>query len=175
MNTCTIDGCTKPTRRGKAFLCAMHYHRQYRHGDPHTVATGVTTGLGRKYRRWYLPAHPLASKNGLVYVHRAVLFRMLGPGEQPCHWCGAPLDWDATTGDPRQLQVDHLDNDGSNNQPGNLVPACHPCNSGRAMAHRHRALTAAGLWSGHDTIANLGTRLDPTRFNDEPASQPALF
>jgi hypothetical protein len=28
--TCTVDGCTKPTRTKSADLCKMHYHRQYR-------------------------------------------------------------------------------------------------------------------------------------------------
>jgi hypothetical protein len=175
MNTCAIDDCSKPTRRGRAVLCAMHYHRQYRHGDVHATAAGITTGLGRRYTKRYQPNHPLATKDGTLYTHRAVLYDFIGPGPHPCHWCDTTVYWDHPMGDPHQLQVDHLDSDGANNEPSNLVPACPPCNAGRGSARRHRTLVAAGLWSAHDTVASLGTRLDPTRFNDEPAQQPGLF
>lgn len=37
MNACVIDGCDKPSRRGKAQWCEMHYHRWYRNGDPNIV------------------------------------------------------------------------------------------------------------------------------------------
>jgi len=45
MNTCSVDGCVKPTRRKRAELCGMHYHRQYR-GKP----IGDALELKRKSR-----------------------------------------------------------------------------------------------------------------------------
>lgn len=155
--TCTIDGCDKPSRnKGVASMCPMHYHRWYRHSDPHKVSakSGVTVSLGRRYQMKYDPRHPLAHANGKVYVHRMVLFDELGPGPHACHWCGAEVDW-LPKGDPRELQPDHLNNDGSDNRLENLVPACRACNSQRGSQRRERALRAAGWWSHHDTIAAL--------------------
>ena len=36
--TCSMPNCGKPPRSGSASLCKMHYHRQYRHGDPELTA-----------------------------------------------------------------------------------------------------------------------------------------
>lgn len=41
MNTCVIEGCEKPARSSSAEWCKMHYHRWYRHGDPHKVRAAV--------------------------------------------------------------------------------------------------------------------------------------
>jgi len=155
--TCTLDGCEKPSRGGTTgALCPMHYHRQYRHGDVNAVAhqSGVTASLGRRYRTKYKPQHPLASKHGVVYVHRMVLFDAIGPGVHACHWCGTDVEW-ARKGEPRELQPDHLNGDGADNRIENLVPACRSCNSGRGAQARHDALRAAGFWSVNDTIAEL--------------------
>ena len=75
-----------------------------------------------RYRFVYDRQHPLASKGGFVGEHRMVLYALLGPGSCPCHWCGQP----ATT-------RDHLVplSAGGAHEPGNIVPACQPCNSGR--------------------------------------------
>lgn len=154
--TCTLDGCEKPGRSGSASLCPMHYHRQYRHGDVNRVANeaGITASLGRRYRTKHAPTHPLASKHGVVYVHRMVLFDAIGRGPHACHWCGTEVEW-ARKGDPRELQPDHLNGDGADNRIENLVPACRRCNTARGGQARHDALRAAGWWSGNDTIAAL--------------------
>ncbi|WP_435233349.1 HNH endonuclease [Micromonospora aurantiaca (nom. illeg.)] len=153
--TCSVPGCTKPTRSRNADLCAMHYHRQYRHGDVHRTAntSGITVSLGRMYRALNLPRHPLAGKSGKVYEHRAVLFDRIGPGAHGCHWCGSVVHWDPTDGPA--LQVDHLNSLKDDNRPENLVPSCGGCNVARAQQARSRALREAGWWSGNDTVARL--------------------
>lgn len=154
--TCTIEGCDKPPRTPNSDWCKMHYHRWYRHGSTDKVATDspISVSLGRRYQRLYLPDHPLAGKNGQVYEHRAVLYAEIGPGPHLCHWCGAEVDW-LPKGDPRELQPDHLNNDGGDNRLDNIVPSCRACNSRRGSQRRSAALQAAGWWSNHDTVAGL--------------------
>lgn len=45
MNTCSIQGCTKPVH-GRDF-CMAHYLRWYRHGDP--LAGGSSKGVAQKF------------------------------------------------------------------------------------------------------------------------------
>lgn len=155
--TCTVDGCDKGTRTRYSPLCPMHYHRQYRHGSTGVVATGsdVTASKGRRYKTKHAPKHPLASKHGVVYVHRMVLFDAIGEGPHPCHWCKTPLSW-KPKGEPDAIHVDHLNDVGDDNRVENLVASCNSCNTARGAQHRHAALKQAGFWSNHDTIARLG-------------------
>jgi hypothetical protein len=75
------------------------------------------------------PDHPLSDAvRGRVPVHRKVLYDIIGPGTHPCHWCQKPVTWGLTGTKSGSLIVDHIDDDGSNNEPGNLVPSCHRCN-----------------------------------------------
>lgn len=154
--TCTVADCNKPRRSPTADYCPMHYHRWYRHGSVDKVATraGITASLGRRYRTIYKPTHPLASKHGKVYEHRAVLYDTIGEGPHPCHWCQTPVAW-LPKGTPGALQVDHLDNDGGNNTPDNLAPTCSRCNTTRGQQLRAAALASEGWWSNNDTIARL--------------------
>jgi hypothetical protein len=157
--TCTIDGCEKPSRnKSSAAMCPMHYHRWYRHQDPTKTQaeSDVSVSLGRRYLSRYQPTHPLAMKGGKVYVHRTVLYDAIGPGPHACHWCGTEVDW-LPKADPRELQPDHLNNDGADNRPANLVPSCRSCNSTRGSQRRADALRAAGWWAGSDTISRLAS------------------
>jgi hypothetical protein len=161
VKTCDVDGCDKPprssgTRTGR-LICKMHYHRQYRHGNVESVATGLHTGAGRRYRRVYLPNHPLSSKYGQVYVHRQVLYDAIGSGPHECHWCRATVNW-AAKGAFDELQPDHLNGIGDDNRLENLVPACGPCNRTRGSQARSERLKARGFFSNHDTVGALGTR-----------------
>lgn len=153
--SCTVPGCEKPARSSVAEWCPMHYHRWYRHGDVNRVSTAavITVSHGRKYQSQYLPNHPLASARGKVYVHRAVLWEKIGPGQHPCYWCGDLVEWKVGPPGTRHgdLTVDHLDGHGDNNDPMNLVPSCRDCNSGRASAARAEALEQNGWWGNHDT------------------------
>lgn len=79
------------------------------------------------------PDHPLKPpSSGYVYEHRLVLWEHIGPGTHPCHHCGEPVTWSpgkgATAG---VLVVDHLDDNGRNNEISNLVPSCITCNKKR--------------------------------------------
>lgn len=156
---CSVEGCTNLTRSGSAALCPKHYHRQYRHGDIAKTAakTDVSVSKGRRYRTRYAPNHPTANCRGRAYEHRMVLHDQIGPGAHPCHWCGTEVQWKPTA-DEAPLHVDHLDGDGANNDPTNLVASCRRCNSARASQARERALREAGWWSGNDTVARLGVR-----------------
>lgn len=153
--TCVIEGCDKPARSAKADWCKMHYHRWYRHGDVNKA--GPPRNYVRKYRSVYEPHHPLAMANGKVYVHRYVLFSKIGPGEHSCHWCGQTVVWTAGQA-PDMLVADHLDGEGDNNSPDNLVPSCPYCNITRGRAERLVRLRAAGWWSNHDTVGQLGRK-----------------
>lgn len=157
--TCILGDCDKPSRNPKsAALCPMHYHRQYRHGSTDKVAheSGITVSLGRRYRRISATNHPLADKSGGAYEHRVVLYDAIGTGPHPCHWCSAEVDW-LPKGDPRCLQVDHVNGDGADNRAANLVPSCGGCNTARALQARSEALRVAGWWSRNDTIAHLAS------------------
>lgn len=172
--TCTWEACTKPARSRSAKLCPQHYHRIYRHGDANKTANAPTTpsaSPGRRYRTAYAPRHALAMANGNVYVHRRVLYDILGPGEHPCHWCGVPVHW-STRGDKLGLYPDHVNGLGDDNRAENLVPSCLSCNSGRGAQARSAELKRNGWWSGHDTIARLsrGGRREPI---EEP--KPSLL
>ncbi len=154
--TCSVEDCSKPLRNRTAALCGMHYHRMYRHGDLNANAQSVRFHVkrGSGYRQVYLPDHPLAPSNGHVYEHRVVLFAIVGAGLHPCHWCGKTVTWDKVK-TPNALQVDHLDGDGFNNHPDNLVVSCPGCNTARALQQRHDRLRALGFWSVNDTVAGL--------------------
>lgn len=112
--------------------------------------------VGQRMRR--VPGHPIAPPSGTVAVARLVLYEKIGPGEHPCHWCGALVKWIAGghVGTPGSLMADHLDWDRANDAPENLVPSCNHCNAHRT-AHggraplRHDELTM--MWGGARTRA----------------------
>lgn len=160
--TCSLPGCDKPSRSNAQALCPMHYHRAYRHGDVNMTAhsSDVTVSNGRRYKTRGMKHHPLASKHGIVYVHRQVLFDTIGAGPHECHWCGTMVQWFIDKTDAHSLHVDHLNNIGDDNRPENLVPSCRRCNGARGVQRRSDALREAGFWSGSDTIAALR---DPMR------------
>lgn len=137
-------------------MCKMHYHRWYRHRDVDRSAheTDVTVSLGRHYRVVAAKGHPLAMANGRAYEHRVVLYDKIGPGPHECHWCGARVEWVGKC-EPFELQPDHLNNDGGDNRPENLVPCCRACNTTRGGQRRAEALRGAGWWAGNDTVAHL--------------------
>lgn len=87
--------------------------------------------------------HPLAwgKKQRTIGEHRLVLYEKIGPGAHSCHWCGVRLIWAPTLlhlGTIQRLVVDHLDDDPTNNDPANLVPACSRCNTLRSNTSLHK-------------------------------------
>lgn len=128
---CTIEGCERIVK-GR-HLCEKHYMRAYRHeGD--TAAGAGRYGNGSLASTGYIETrrkgHPLARAHNHVLMHRVVLFDKIGPGPHPCHWCQKPVDWEVGLSETA-LIVDHVDWDRANNDPDNLVPSCHRCNTGR--------------------------------------------
>ena len=143
--TCSVVGCGRPSKSWG--LCNTHNERRRRTGAVQAdVPVGkyeaaVPTATGHGYLRRYAPDHVLANGSGFVYEHRKVLFDLIGYGPHLCRWCDAPVNWShcrVPAKDPTALTVDHLDSDGTNNDPDNLVPSCHPCNFGRAKAAEQR-------------------------------------
>jgi hypothetical protein len=80
------------------------------------------------YLRIRVPGHPLADKYGSLGLHRWLVYRRLGPGPQPCHWCGVAVEWLPGEKWDGVLVVDHVDGNRGNNDESNLVPSCHTCN-----------------------------------------------
>lgn len=136
--SCAFEGCDQPAYQRRNW-CNRHYFQLYRNG-----AMGVDKSrAGRTWAHSHgysirTADHPLAlrRKDGAVYVHRLVLWEMLGPGSHPCHWCGNPVTWAVSHPAPGALEVDHVDGDKGNNASANLVPSCHGCNTRRANGRR---------------------------------------
>lgn len=83
---------------------------------------------GRYVYLTMMGGHPLAQTTGILAEHRKVLYDKIGPGPHYCHWnCGKLLEWGGIKG----IIADHLDDNGLNNDPENLVPSCHRCNWNR--------------------------------------------
>ena len=137
--TCSIQEC-----EGKAIArgwCSKHYHRWRRTGDTSLpskfrAVTGSVFKSG-PYRPTFLPDHPIATSNGLVSVHRKVLYDKIGPGWHLCCWCHQPVSWEPHVPPHARLTADHLDNDKSNDHPDNLAASCMPCNRARGIRDYH--------------------------------------
>jgi hypothetical protein len=130
---------TEPSLQGQRY-CSKRCGAQAR------SAVGVTA-----YATIYLPEHPLAMRNGSVAAHRLALWEKIGPDDHPCHWCNRMLAWFAA---PRIL-VDHLNAQGRDNRPDNIVPACRRCNSARTsqrIPNDELKIFAHGKWHRARTI-----------------------
>lgn len=130
MSTCAIEGCER--RRWARGWCKLHWQRWWRKGTPEPEGLQVKgpRGSGQKgrYRIVVRHGHPLAMSRGRILEHRLVLYGVIGPGGHPCHHCGVIVRWEAERTAADVLVADHLDFDRLNNDPGNLVPSCNPCN-----------------------------------------------
>jgi hypothetical protein len=87
-----------------------------------------------RYLKVAWPGHPLAHRNGAVYLHRAILFDTIGDGVHSCYWCGKSMAWNTEGMEP--LHADHVNNDRRDNRPENLVPSCFVCNIQRSTRGR---------------------------------------
>ncbi len=129
--TCSVDGCSLSSRTILGRYCEMHYGRLRRNGNFDAPLRGRWSPNGDGYIVGYMPSHPMASSGGVISQHRMILFDHIGDGNHECHWCKRDIRWRATG--PSKLVVDHLDGVKSNNEPNNLVPSCHRCNSTRGL------------------------------------------
>ena len=76
-----------------------------------------------------VPGCPIApSGDGLMPLHRLVLFAKIGPGPHPCFRCGEPVDWSDQRTAPGCLIVNHMDRDSRNNAWITLEPSCQGFN-----------------------------------------------
>lgn len=152
---CAVDGCDQPRyqtpRRGKAesLYCGPHRHNKNSYGDP----------LISKDRRGQISLdHGGYEIQYRQKRHRLILLDKIGPGEHPCHWCGRMVSWDKTAPqDEDALVVDHLDSNKRNNDPANLVPSCHACNTSRwarGEGNRNARLTEADVRSIRRLVAS---------------------
>lgn len=124
LSQCSTVGCQNKANRKGAGLCEGCYMRLRRKGttDYKELPRRINQSAGYIWLRE--PTHPLSDKNGLVYEHRFVFHKHNGDGPFNCHWCGAVISWDC-------MDVDHLDDNKSNNDISNLVSSCHKCNTKR--------------------------------------------
>ena len=88
MTQCTIEGCqSQANARG---LCAKHYMRTRRHGDPNTVKLPGAPLKLRKAKLRQLMASQHMSVRTFDRFHRAMeILRRLGPDAQQTCWAAA--------------------------------------------------------------------------------------
>lgn len=154
LRSCVVPGCERK-HKGHGY-CQRHLSR-WKKGIP-LDAPGKQPAVHR-YRAVKRPDHPLAMKNGRVFVHRMVLHDTTGGARMPCFWCGRPLEWLRPKLHPGALVVDHRDHDRHNNDPANLLPSCNFCNAGRIKgfaAHRVSVYSSPDD-GGNDTHVLVGT------------------
>lgn len=135
---CQAEGCDKPPRSGYATHCETHYYQIRRNGylgpkrlPPPPRLSDHTGG----YKLLYAPKHPLATRRqqSRVYEHRAVYYEHHGEGPFKCVHCRATVTW-------KTMHVDHLDDDPTNNDIGNLGASCPTCNQRRGHWKMKRAI-----------------------------------
>lgn len=135
---CSVDGCCNQATRVKHGLCEMHFYRLRRTGGLSLRKLQYRVQSKRGYIRIREPDHPLADANNTVYEHRFVYHQHHGEGPFLCHWCGKIVTW-------FDMDVDHLDDDKSNNSPENLVASCPKCNRLRGQWKMIAQRRASGL------------------------------
>lgn len=118
---CSVPDCTSAVRSGRSTFCEVHYYRIRRtgsHASPEHKGRSIQPS-GYVVAR--VKSHPLetAGQKGRIYEHRKVYFDAYGSGPFECHVCRKQLTWST-------LDIDHLNDDKSDNRLANLAPACPP-------------------------------------------------
>jgi hypothetical protein len=97
MKICKVNHCDKPVRTMK--LCAKHYTRFNRHGDPE-ILLQRPNGTGSYDKRGY---YNLSFNGRRISAHRIIAEEAIGHDL------------------PKGAQVHHIDGNNSNNEHSNLV------------------------------------------------------
>lgn len=107
-------------------VCQKHYFRFMRNGTYEIVRKRgrIRYQDSSGYWKLYMPDHPLSDSTGYVWEHRKIVYDRIGDTVPPCELCGKFLSW-------ANAVVDHIDEVKGNNDPTNLRPLCHGCNTWR--------------------------------------------
>lgn len=134
---CKIEGCDRPAMYAEQQVCQKHYFRFMRNGTYETVRkrrARLRYQDPAGYWKVFEPSHPLADSTGYVWEHRKIVYDCIGDDVPPCALCGKLLSW-------ANAVVDHIDEVKWNNDPKNLRPLCHRCNTWRGKrlpSHLHK-------------------------------------
>lgn len=180
---CEVPDCGKRRKSGR--YCSMHTARVKRHGSVNVVrpnAVGRFVQAGAGYIKLTGSKHPLAI-GGTVFEHRAVLYDSIGPGEHPCHWCGArPSGGSRTKASSNCRSTMSIPTGRTTRLPTSSQPAIGAIQRGASttscsgptadMATDTRPRT----WSSVPTVGSAlragGSRSGGMRRNNEVAGQP---
>lgn len=125
LSDCLTLGCGNKANRKGAGLCEGCYMRLRRKGTTdYKPLPPYRLNQSSGYIWLREPNHPLSDSRGLVYEHRFVFYEHNGTGPFKCHWCGVDIGWEC-------MDIDHVDDNRSNNDINNLVASCHKCNTKR--------------------------------------------
>lgn len=137
---CKVDDCGRIATYKSQQVCQKHYFRFMRNGhyglkDHRKEGTPRArkyryTEKTRGYCSVYEPGHPLSSADGMVREHRFVYYENVDKNPTSCEICKRAIHW-------KNLHIDHMDNNPSNNSPENLRALCRGCN-----VYRDRPLTS---------------------------------
>ncbi|MBC3948309.1 HNH endonuclease signature motif containing protein [Pseudomonas folii] len=149
---CSCDGCEKPAKG--LGLCSMHYTRQARYGTLERTRKRTPSYIHTQgYVVEHAPDHPLSNSAGEIYQHRRIFFDLFGEGPFNCFGCSQVLIWSV-------MQIDHIDEVKSNNDPSNLRPACSGCNTRRSRNRmiETKRLNSKKVYRGRQmTLSELAT------------------
>lgn len=144
---CKADGCERDAMYVGKGVCQKHYFRLRRGRPLEDRPRGVPFLVDpRGYLGVFEPGHPLALGNGVVAVHRKMLFDAVGGVVSECELCKKPLTW-------ASCHVDHIDENPGNNAIGNLRPLCMDCNVKRTRSIDRRGATVLVVGDERKTLA----------------------
>lgn len=121
---CKIENCESGVMYKKDGVCQKHYFRKMRYGTYELTSKRkyrIQNPAG--YQKIYEPNHVLSNKDGYVYEHRFI-YHKKDDTPRKCVKCGTSINW-------KTLHIDHIDEDVTNNNIGNLRPLCRNCNTCR--------------------------------------------
>lgn len=135
---CVVDGCVCEVRSTYAEYCEKHYARLRRFGtlELTNTYTGITLA-SNGYVMELAHGHPLSDASGRVYQHRLVYHRHNGNGPFKCYHCEKSVTW-------KDMHIDHLDCNKTNNSIENIVASCARCNMARGVEKMKKTRRARG-------------------------------